>query len=465
MSAFSSRSLAFRLAVTSAGWSIVILAIAGYIFSTLFRAAVERSFDERLLLTLDNLLANIEYDSKGTLREITDLGDSRYILPLQGWYWQVASTSNPEQAVIRSRSLLEKRLNFADTGHRTVDENGLSRFYHVGPDGHPLRVIEQKFQLEGSPERVSFIVTGNTDELEKEIASFNQTLWVTLAILAFGLVLVVLIQVRFGLHPLHRLRRGLIDVRNGSADKLYGVFPLELQPLIEELNVLLQSNKEIVERARTQVGNLAHALKTPLSVIRNDAGTLDNDLSKKIVAQADIMTDQISLYLDRARRAARAKTAGTSTPVAPVIESLIRTLEKIHTRQDMPVVLRCNSILRFRGEKQDFEEMIGNLLDNAFKWARHEVRIEVEFEPLDRTSEEGTLTIIVEDDGPGLTAEQREDAVKRGKRLDESKPGSGLGLSIVTETAENYGGTVRLDPSPSGGLGVRLVLPGSRWTT
>ncbi|MCA3574702.1 MAG: sensor histidine kinase, partial [Aestuariivirga sp.] len=226
-----------------------------------------------------------------------------------------------------------------------------------------------------------------------------------------------------------------------------------------ELNLLIQSNVEIVERARTQVGNLAHALKTPLSVLTNEAAQQEGALAGKVREQAEIMRNQVSLYLDRARRAARAQGIGAVTEVKPVLEALARTLERINRDRAITIRADCPEGLRFRGERQDLEEMVGNLLDNACKWAA--TRAAVSAMPVREPGAAGRsfLEIAVEDDGPGLPADKRAQALKRGQRLDETKPGSGLGLSIVAETAAMYNGSVRLEDSPMGGLKAVLTLP------
>lgn len=452
-------SLAFRLVATSAGWSVILLAIAGLLISSLFRSAVERAFDERLVLTLDGLLANIEFDTDGELSEAESLGDTRYILPLQGWYWQVSVVADPDAQDVRSTSLLEKTLTFPPTAFGSRDANGLSRFYHAGPEGHRLRVIEQKYQLDESDRRLSFVVTGNGDELDAEIGSFNQILFATLVILALGLVMAVLIQVWFGIQPLRRLRDGLISVRSGRSERLGGDYPIELTPVVRELNALLQANEQIIERSRTQVGNLAHALKTPLSVIKNEADASGAPLSDKIVEQTEKMADQVQLYLDRARRAARAHALGTITQVQPVIRGLVRTLDRIYEDKSLSIDVECSDGVRFLGERQDLEETVGNLLDNAFKWASGTVRISAATLGTNTDDGEVRLIIVVEDDGPGLPEHQHDDALQRGKRLDETKPGSGLGLSIVEEIVGMYNGVIELGPSEQGGLRVTLTLP------
>jgi len=454
-------SLALRLIATSAGWSVVILVITGVLLSSLFRSAVERTFDDRLLLTLDALLANIEYDDTGQLIESAALGDSRFVFPLRGWYWQVTSLEQPPRTEIRSGSLLEKSLRFPENAFGRRDKDGMSRFYHIGPEGHQLRIIEQKYQLDGATASLSFVVTGNSDELEAEIASFDRTLLIALSLLALGLVISACLQVHFGLQPLRRLRAGLVKVRTGTAARLGGKFPHEIQPVADELNALLTTNEETVERARTQVGNLAHALKTPLSVISNEAQVGQDPVAIKIAGQVAVMTDQINLYLDRARRAARRHVQGLVTDVAPVVDDLVRTLRRINSDKNLDVQVECESDVHFLGERQDLEEMIGNLLDNAFKWSKKTVSLTARHASRAQGLGRDQILIIVEDDGPGLPAERHKDALMRGRRLDETKPGDGLGLSIVAETASMYEGEISLGISLAKGLKVELRLPGA----
>lgn len=455
-------SLAFRLVASSAAWSLLVLLFTGFLLSSLFRSAVERTFDERLILTLDGLLASVEIDEKGELTETDRLGDTRYVFPLQGWYWQVSVLNDPSGRNLRSGSLLEKRLELPPTVFEPRDENGLSRFYFAGPEGNRLRVIEQKYSIDGTGDQLSFIVTGNADELNAEIDAFDQALFISLGVLAVGLLAVVLVQVWFAVQPLRRLREGLADVRSGKEERLQGEFPLEIQPVVRELNALLQSNWAVLERARTQVGNLAHALKTPLSIIKNEAHASDPGSGAKIVEQAAVMADQVDLYLDRARRAARARTLGAISDVRPVVLGLIRTLERLYGERNITVSVDCEDGLRFSGERQDLEEMIGNLLDNAFKWASSTVAVSVRKTRPKGEGQTEILIITVDDDGPGLPAEHRDEALQRGRRLDETKPGSGLGLSIVAETADMYDGSISLAPSASGGLQAALTLPSVR---
>lgn len=225
-----------------------------------------------------------------------------------------------------------------------------------------------------------------------------------------------------------------------------------------ELNALIDSNQDIIDRARTQVGNLAHALKTPLAVITNEAREDQSAFGSKVAEQAHLMRDQITHYLDRARIAARTNTIGRITPVDATAEPLVRAIERIHREKGISIDYAVQPGAKFQGEKQDLEEMLGNLLDNACKWGKHRVYLTATVNNQETTTRR-RLTLTVEDDGPGLSAEQRAKIGKRGLRLDETKPGSGLGLSIVTDLAASYRGRLRLDASEHGGLKAVLELP------
>ena len=439
--------------------SIVLLAAAGILLASLFNAALERNFDARLRAVLDGLLANVEIGQDGAPTLSQQLADTRFSLPLSGWYWQVEPPPGSKLADLASESLLEQRLRPEADLLAARDADGIASFYMRDLQDTKLRAIEQAFKLPNSSENFSFLVAGNFGELRQEVQAFRHTLFTILALLGAGLLAAIFIQVKFGLRPLRRMEESLTAIREGKSERLDGEFPSELQPVADELNLLIQSNSEIIERARTQVGNLAHALKTPLSVLTNEARAHKGTLAAKVAEQAHVMRDQVSLYLDRARRAARAQGLGAVTEVLPVLEALGRTLQRIHHDKDLRIDVHCDAGLKFRGEKQDLEEMAGNLLDNACKWATR--KISVSAEPLRENAGDGRhwLILTVDDDGPGLRPEKRAEALKRGRRLDESKPGSGLGLSIVTETASMYNGTVQLADANSGGLRVQLRLP------
>jgi len=327
----------------------------------------------------------------------------------------------------------------------------------LGPEDQRLRLVERDVDL-GDEGRFLVAVGGDAAELDDEILAFDRAIAMTFAMLTAVLLLTTLFQVRFGLAPLNRISRGLAAIRSGRAEKLEGSFPVEIEPLARETNALIDANREVVERARTHVGNLAHALKTPLSVMMNEAAAREDDpLAIKVKEQTGIMRDQVTRHLERARIAARVAVVGSITDVAPVVQALARTIEKTHHDKNLAINLDIHGEFRFRGERQDLEEMVGNLVDNACKWAGSRVSIEVLLEQLEPSRQ--AVRIVVDDDGPGLTPAQRDRVARRGQRLDETKPGSGLGLSIVVELASLYGGALNLGTAPIGGLRAELVLP------
>jgi len=283
---------------------------------------------------------------------------------------------------------------------------------------------------------------------------------VTFGILAVVLLLTTTFQVRFGLAPLKRISESLAAIRGGNAERLEGAFPVEIALLARETNALLDANREIVTRARTHVGNLAHALKTPISVMLNEAAAHGTDpFALKVREQTEIMRDQVARHLERAHLAARVAVIGTVTDVRKVVTALARSMEKIHHHRNIAIDVDALEGLRFRGERQDLEEMVGNLVDNACKWAQSRVAIEVLSQRPDPNDDRRIVHILVDDDGPGLSPQQREQVARRGRRLDETKPGSGLGLSIVVELASLYGGGLTLGTAPIGGLRAELLLP------
>lgn len=453
------KSLSFRLTLTSAAIAIVLLATAGILLAYLFQQAIERNFDARLRAVLDGLPASLELATDGSPSLTAQISDTRFTLPWSGWYWQVTPPEGTGAHSLASDSLLDERMKPSPADLAVRDKEGIASFYITDSKGQQLRAMQQSLKLFGSEKPYSFIVAGNFDELRYEIRAFRRALYGVLAFLGLGLVLGILIQLRVALRPLKKMSQALADIRSGKAERLQGDFPTEIQPVADELNMLIQANSEIVERARTQVGNLAHALKTPLSVLTNEAGASKSDIALKVMEQTRVMRDQVSLYLDRARRAARAQTKGSVTDVQPVLEALARTIMRINRDRNIIIAVDVPADLKFRGEAQDLEEIAGNLIDNASKWAASKVHVRGEPEPgFDETGRHW-LMITVEDDGPGLPPDKWEEALLRGKRLDETKPGSGLGLSIVTETAAMYGGRVKLGKAGLGGLKAELRLP------
>ncbi|HEX4409784.1 MAG TPA: sensor histidine kinase [Xanthobacteraceae bacterium] len=452
-------SLALRLFLWATGWTVVILIVTGIALSTLYRHAVERSFDRRLDVYLRTLVADVASPEEGADKFPQSIGEPLFELPLSGWYWQVSRLDTKTPEVHSSRSLWDSNLP------RLVDDKiGSSSEYRQGyahgPEDQDLRMVERNVDL-GSDGRYLIAVAGDASEIDDETHSFDRAIGLTFAGLTMALLLTTALQVRFGLSPLKRISESLAAIRSGRAERLEGEFPVEIAPLARETNALIEANREIVERARTHVGNLAHALKTPLSVIVNEAAARGNDpLAHKVLEQTDIMRDQVARQLERARLAARSSVIGTLIDVPQVVTALARTMEKIHRARDIAIDVDVPEHARFRGEQQDLEEMIGNLVDNGCKWAQSRVAIEVTADAPSPANPKPRVHIVVDDDGPGLDPAERERVAKRGQRLDETKPGSGLGLSIVVELAGLYGGVLTLDTAPIGGLRAELALPG-----
>ena len=448
-------SLALRLFLSATVWTVLILLVTGFVLSGLYRDSVERAFDRRLGVYLKTLIADIASPDIPIEKAGQMLGEPLFELPLSGWYWQVTRLDKAKPEVASSRSLWDRSLPHIANA---PDTDGIRKAYIQGPEDQRLRLVEREVDL-GDDGRFMVSVGGDAVELDDEILAFDGAIATTFAMLAAVLLLTTLFQVRFGLAPLNRISRGLAAIRSGKAEKLAGSFPVEIEPLARETNALLESNREIVERARTHVGNLAHALKTPLSVMMNEAAARPDDpLAGKVKEQAGIMRDQVTRHLERARIAARVAVVGTLTDVVPVVQALARTIERTQHDKNLTIDLDVQAAeARFRGEKQDLEEMVGNLVDNACKWASSRVSIEVLLEQPEPARQ--VVRIVVDDDGPGLTPAQRDQVARRGKRLDETKPGSGLGLSIIVELASLYGGALNLGTAPIGGLRAELVLP------
>jgi signal transduction histidine kinase len=275
-------------------------------------------------------------------------------------------------------------------------------------------------------------------------------------LLSGGLVFAVFSQVRTGLRPLFELRDRVVDIREGRADHVGGTYPREIAPLANELNSLIGHNKDVVERAQTHVSNLAHGLKTPLAVLLNEAGGSKSKLAEIVNRQANAMKNQVDHHLQRARAATRGQSIGMATSVAESVDPLARTLGRIYRDKDIDFDILVAEGLIFRGEKRDFEEIIGNLMDNACKWTKSKVRVIAQGDGKDN----GLFMLEVSDDGEGLTREQYPEALKRGARLDETTPGTGFGLPIVDDLARAYKGSLVLGKSDLGGLKVTVTLPG-----
>ena len=452
----SSRSLVGRLVIAAAGWSLALLIIAGIALTASFNHTSIVRLDQSLAEDADDLYAGAAIGPTGEVYAPA-LTDVRATRAYSGTYWEIAELGedNKLHGLARSRSLWDAddlAVPPAVLNHLRDKPVGQMHFDGPGPHDQSLRITAMERVLTGRVKSVVFMTAEDRGPIDDDARRFALTTGIALLVLGCGLVAAVVIQVRFGLAPLFVMRRDLIGVREGRKEHLSGAYPTELQPLADELNMLIGHNREVVERQRTHVGNLAHALKTPISALLMEAEANPGPLANLVERQAQMMRGHVDHHLRRARAAARSHSLGERTPVAPVVTELSRLMEKVYRTTDLDVD-PGDGTLDFAGERQDLLEMIGNILENACKWSRTAVILQVE------PQDERHFRIVIEDDGPGLPADKRLEVLRRGARLDEGAPGSGLGLAIVDDLARAYGGRLQLGDSALGGLRVDIDLP------
>ena len=468
------RSLRWRLLALTLAGVAVSMVLAAVVLSGLFREQVQQQFEATLAQQLDQVTARLEFDAQGQPQVATQaLSDPRWLKPYSGLYWQVdqlGPDGGSRAGLLRSRSLWDTSL--ALEADRLAD--GAVHVHEApGPQGAPLLVLERTVRAaaDGAGPSWRLIVAGDLRSTQAAAARFTRVLVLSLAVLFVLLAAAAWAQVAVGLRPLAALQRGLQAVRQARASQLEGTFPAEVQPLVDDFNAVLARNADVVERARTQAGNLAHALKTPLTVLEQAArapadGASAAELAALVQEQVQVARRHIDWHLARARVAASAGLPGQRTEPGPVLQGLVRVMDKVYAERHLALQLDLPPVPPgFAGEVQDLQEMLGNLLDNACKWARSAVRVQVREVREGRAGQDSAagrpqLVVVVEDDGPGIDAAQRAQALQRGVRLDEAVPGTGLGLAIVQELAGLYGGRLGLAPAAGlGGLAAVLVLP------
>jgi signal transduction histidine kinase len=449
------RSLTFRVIAFSTIWAVVALVVIFTLITTLYRQASERGFDSLLSAHLFNLIGSVGVSEQGVLTGAPDLGDLRFSEPQSGWYWSVEPASKELTGNLRSSSMI-KAIPSPSVLEVPFDSEFQRKYLAEGLDGEEVQVFESEFVLDAKNRIARFRVMGNETELEQEISAFQRRLLTYLSLFGFGMIAINAIAILYGLQPLRRVRNALAMVRQGTAQRLGGRFPAEIEPLANETNALIENNKRIVERSRTQVGNLAHSLKTPLAVLLNEGRALGGDKGKLITEQATSMQQQVEYYLQRARMAAQRDSVVYRTPVKPLVQRMVRVMEKLNPKIDLRLTLPQEEVI-FAGEREDLEEVLGNLLENAMKWAKRVVAVTVGL-VADEEGNASLFEISIEDDGPGIPEGKAREALKRGKRLDESKPGTGLGLAIVADLVNEYGGKLALERATLGGLKAGIVL-------
>ena len=450
---WSGKSLTLRVIVLSSLWAVVALVVAGGLISALYEQTAKKGFEDLLAAQLYNLVNSVSATEKGYLSGTPDLGDLRYLQPLSGWYWEVVPASPNTSGRLSSGSLGILEIAGISTDAEPFDSSYRRRYAAKGLDGETLQVVETEVVLDSQNHAARFRVMGNASTVATDIGAFDRTLLIYLGAVGLGTILMNVLAILIGLKPLGTVRKALATVRAGEAERLEGRFPVEIEPLAAELNALIDNNRRIVERSRTQVGNLAHSLKTPIAVLVNEAEAIGGEHGKLIGDQSARMQAQVQHYLDRARVAGQVEGGVFRTPVAPALDRLTRVVAKLNPEMKIAYERTDAAALVFAGEREDFEEIIGNLLENAAKWGRHRIALSARSLSADR------FETVIADDGPGLSQADIDIALERGKRLDEAVPGSGLGLSIVADMVREYRGRFELARSDLGGLKAMVVLP------
>jgi signal transduction histidine kinase len=452
-------SLTRRLLVLATLGALPVLGLAGAMLLWLFTNHIEQQFDTYLAAYQQELVAQITVDEHARLQVPAQPLDPRFNLPFSGWYWQIiangkiaAQSRSLDPAAIGGKEMLFPLDN---------DARELKAGDAIGPGGVAIRVLQEDIRLPGNMPPLHVTVSGPRSEITRQTNTFGLHLALILAALGLAFLVAMSLQIRFGLQPLRRLQGELQQIRSGVSFHLSRGYPEEVAPLADELNAVLDHNSALIERARMQAGNLAHALKTPLSVIRHELSSLEagreTPTAVNLQDQLEIMARQIDRTLARIRLVGPDKAAGRRCNVGDIVQDLIFSMRLLHHERALRLELVMPVALEFLGDQEDLTEILGNLIDNACKWATGHVRVAA---LLHIGGAGQRIRLLIEDDGPGIPTEQRSLALIRGLRLDETKSGSGLGLDIVCETAELYGGSLKLGESSLGGLAAELLLPG-----
>lgn len=440
------RSLQRRMVLIAAVWITMLLGVGGLALVQVLDDTLTASFDEQLANNLNAMINAAELDEVGDVRLLRPLGDQRFAEPYSGLYWQVSGGGH---APFPSRSLWDRQLALPPGNQ---DCRTPCKFESTQFPSETLRVIARSVRLPGAAQPFLFQVAQSSRDLDRQKARTRTVVGWSLGVLGIGLIVMVGLQSIYGLAPLRRVSKAIAAIRSGEARRVEAQFPVEVEPLVAEINELLAHGEAQSEAARRHAGNLAHALKTPMSVLIGEARGRDDPLARTIEAQVQVMRRHVDHQLARARAAGRRAASTARTPVWPSLEAIARTVGRIYQGKVL-IDLAGDREASFRGEQQDLEEMLGNLIDNAALHGGGRVFITVE-------ANADQVRVLVEDDGKGIAPEQRSRLFERGERLDTDKPGTGLGLAIVKDVAELYGGSVALDSSEDlGGLLVTLTLP------
>ncbi len=449
-------SLARRMGLIAAGWISVLLLGGGIALERTLTSQVEANFDEQLDYILTAMISSAEIDSFGEVNFYRTLGDQRFLEPGSGLYWQVSGAGHDPWP---SRSLWDRTLKLQGAAPEGQEFDSDAHFYNSDQfAGEPLRIAERTVILPGSETRWTFAVASATEQLDAQIGRIRLILIWSFAVLGLGLLLMALMQVRYGLSPLRRVRAAIQNLRTTGAGRITDSLPLEVQPLVDELNALLEHSERQAEEARRHAGNLAHALKTPLTVLTNAATARAPDLGDAVMRETRTMQRHVDHHLARARAVGRRAVGHARTNVMASAEAVRRAVERLYPEGRLDIAGDKTALVSL--ERQDLDELLGNLIENAAKYGGGSVFVTIDPDEDEAPRDPKMCLIWVEDDGTGIPEAERTRIFDRGVRLDTGKPGTGLGLAIVRDVAEIYGGSVTLGTSEDlGGLLVELRLP------
>ena len=449
-------SLARRMGLIAAGWIFVLLLGGGIALERTLTRQVEANFDEQLDYILTAMIASAEIDPFGEVWFYRALGDQRFLEPGSGLYWQI---SGGQFEPIASRSLWDRTLTLqADPGTAEHFDSEVHFYNSDQFNGEPIRIAERTVILPGSETRWTFAVASATEQMDTQIGRVRLILIWSFAVLGLGLLVMALLQIRYGLSPLRRVRAAIQNLRTTGANRITEPLPLEVQPLVEELNALLDHSERQAEEARRHAGNLAHALKTPLTVLTNAATARAPDLGEAVMRETRTMQRHVDHHLARARAVGRRAVGHARTNVMASAEAVRRAVERLYPEGRLDIAGSRDAAVAL--ERQDLDELLGNLIENAAKYGGGSVFVTIDPDEDQAPHDPKQCLIWIEDDGTGIPEAERIRIFDRGVRLDTDKPGTGLGLAIVRDVAEIYGGSVQLSESEDlGGLLVELRLP------
>ncbi|KLN66959.1 ATP-binding protein [Vibrio sp. VPAP30] len=430
-------SLKSRLVLAAVVWlTAMVVAVGVSVPNQVFNYMADDA-KSQLSIYMDEISAAIEADESGNITLASNLSDPRFNRPYSGIYWSAKTDTD----LLRSRSLWDQQIEAKKKGKE-----------YFGARGEKLIYIKTTLYYPDYDGPIEVLIGIDEQPIEDTVRDLMRQLWIILALLYFGVLAVIMLQVQWSLSPLNKMQKELTQLRSGDKTSLDEDYPKEVAPVVSDLNALVFHYQELLERARHHAGNLSHALKTPLSVLRNEIGSLDKETRDYLLPPVHQIQSQIDYHLGRARMAGSKNILSVRANPAERVDAISMAFDKVYAQRGVSLINELDSAIEVAVDPTDLDEMVGNLLENAYKWSCNIIRVHsIENEP-------GTIEIIIEDDGPGIEDEDIQQALKRGVRLDETTPGTGLGLNIVNEMAHSYRGKLALSRSSMGGLKAVLAF-------